>query len=791
MTETQKNHNRPGVPAMRWAAQSIAVLLALSSMTAGQESRPIGTRLREDRQQEVVERQEALAKLEQRTGKTVKMHVRPAAGTPRQIKGAILQRAVVDVKGSEDAGVQTARMFLRTNGALLGIDDPDAEMSLAKLHRCQLGREHLRFSQEYRGIPVWPSDLIVHLDNEGNVDLMDGVFVRTPRTVSTEPVLDAETAVARARSAVRGGDTAKASEPRLIIYAPGGDNESLLAWKMELSVSLQLRWLVVVDATTGETLMAYNQVMDAGAAGSGVDLWGETRDLNVLNDDGTYYMIDTSKQMFDPAVSYPNTDDFKGAIIVLDAENREPDANGNIELSLVISPDPDSWIVPDAVSAAYGLSETYDYYLERHSRDSIDGNGGTMKAVVRYLQGLRNAFWNGEFMVFGDARPYAGAIDVVAHELTHGITQNESDLIYHNQPGALNEAISDIFGEVVEAYTYGRPDWLKHAELGDSSQDYADPRSVEQIPGVPNPSKMSEFVPLPDTEDGDSGGVHINSSIINHCFYLLAEGMDGAIGIEDAAQIFYRANTVHLVQNSQFFDARLACIQSAEELFGTGSTTARKTAEAFDAVEIFDGEPEPCSDRDGDDTCDEEDNCPETYNPGQLDSDSDGIGDVCDDMVPPTVTSISPCDGCTENSVHSITIDFSKAIDVTRVVELLDFEVWHDGDKVYGGSLSWSNNSQRLSWFSMSDSLLAPGRYSVRLEGTESFGFRDIAGNALDGDNDGRAGGDYTTAFEIPGFEDDIDCDAGLCGTCPPLPLLAMVAGMIGVGAGNGRRRRR
>ncbi|HEV8540913.1 MAG TPA: M4 family metallopeptidase, partial [Verrucomicrobiae bacterium] len=190
--------------------------------------------------------------------------------------------------------------------------------------------------------------------------------------------------------------------------------------------------------------------------------------------------------------------------------------------------------------------------------------------------------------------PYPLALDVVGHELTHGVTQNSSDLVYELQPGALNEAFSDIFGVSVEASVVGQADWKMGEKLGKVFRDLKNPGSL-QIEGLnkPYPSKMSEFIDLPNSDNTDHGGVHINSSIINHAYYLLAEGLNGAIGIGDAEKIFYRCLTQRLQRQSQFIDARLGCIASAEALFGADSTQARKTAEAFDAVEILATPPTP------------------------------------------------------------------------------------------------------------------------------------------------------------------------------------------------------
>lgn len=522
-----------------------------------------------------------------------KMHVCLEAGTPRQIEGGCLQRPVVDEATGHPCKVRTARTFLRANRGVLGIENPDGELVLKRQDRGSLGREQLRFSQRFQAIPIWPSDLVVHLDTDGNVDLMNGAFVRTPSDLSTEPTLSAEAALQLAGSSVPGRAVDAMESPTLIIYAPGGDVEPRLAWKAEFHQSLVSHWLVVVDARTGEELTAFDTVCRGHVAGSGVDVWGDTQTLNVWDDEGVFHMINTTKSMFDPTSTPPSLEGTRGGIVVLDARNAEPDSEGGVDLFHVQSGDANSWDVPDAVSAAYCLSETYDYYMDRHARNSLDGNGGTMIAAVRWGQNFANAFWNGEMMIFGDGQRYAGSLDTVGHELTHGVTDHASKLVYQDQSGALNEALSDIFGEAVEARTLGRADWLKGDELsGDPIQNYADPRSAEQMEGVPNPSKMSEFVQMTE----DNGGVHINSSIINHCFFLLAEGMNGSIGITDAEKIFYRANTVHLVQNSQFIDCRLACVRSAEELFGANSTQAQATAAAFDAVEIFDGGTVPVPD---------------------------------------------------------------------------------------------------------------------------------------------------------------------------------------------------
>ena len=550
------------------------------------------------------EQSHALSALETRCPGEVSVVLRPLAGTPRQIKGAVLQSA----QAGSDPPLTTARTFLRTNCDLLRLEDPNAELVLVRRHTDELGRTHLRFRQQYQGVPVWPADILVHLNPAGHVDVMNGAFVPTPKDLSTVPVLDEATAVEYARTGLTDGAEAEVTASELIIYAPG-DTPPRLAWKLKLTIGLTAQWVVVIDAVNGDELTAYNQVMHQSYSDIGVDLFGMPQQLNVWWQDDFFWMIDTSKNMFDPAAQGLHGWIQRGAIWVRDAQNQEILIDAPVVYRDPSSQGDRSSFPPDAVSAAYNLSETYDYYLERHGRKSFDEDvdddgvkdGASIHAIVRYGENYKNAFWipGSNLIVFGDGRPFAGALDIVGHELTHGVIEHSANLLYQDQPGALNEAFADIFGEMIEAKKKeeeegeGPPDWITgrdlarpspgSPDLGRPVRNLKNPEAFLTHFGRPYPKKMSDFFHIQE----DNGGVHINSTIIGHAFYLLAEGLNGAIGLEAAEEIFYNALIYRLVQNSQFIDARLACIQAAEVLFGLGSIEVRKTSEAFDAVEIF------------------------------------------------------------------------------------------------------------------------------------------------------------------------------------------------------------
>ncbi len=534
-------------------------------------------------------RRTALRRLSETASPDLQVHLRHENGTLRQARASRLAPATQGpaLASPHERLLATTRTFLQNHAGLLGLEDPASELTLERSEPNGLGGRHLRFSQRFGNLPVWPATLSAHLDPAGNLTLLEGAYIPTPRNLEAQlPTVPAPAAILRARASIPGGMRAEASTPELIIHAPLDANPRL-AWRFNLNIGFTQAWTFVVDALDARILRRSNRILDAAVPGRGVDLQGTTRNLSVWQANATHFLIDASKPMFKPGsdpVQQP-----QGAITIADARNKPINDLKGSDVFLITSPNPNQWDVPDGVSAAFNYSQTYDYFLARHDRNSLDGNGGNITAVVR-VGDYDNASWNGNLrlMLFGTVQPYAGALDVVGHELTHGLTEDSANLVYENQSGALNESFSDIFGELVESYVEGQPDWKMGTRLTRVFRDFKNPGSLT-IGGLnrPYPSKMSEFVQLPNTNEGDHGGVHINSSIINHGFWLLAEGLPGAIGLRDAERIFFRTLTQHLQAQSQFVDARLGAIAAAEALFGPGSTQATKTAEAFDTIEIF------------------------------------------------------------------------------------------------------------------------------------------------------------------------------------------------------------
>ncbi|MEV3860193.1 M4 family metallopeptidase [Streptomyces sp. NPDC050095] len=237
------------------------------------------------------------------------------------------------------------------------------------------------------------------------------------------------------------------------------------------------------------------------------------------------------------------------------------------------------------VNRAYaGLGATFQLYLEKFSRYSIDGNGLPLNATVHYSQDYNNAFWNGEQMVFGDGDgeiflDFTIPVDVIGHELTHGVTQYTANLTYFGQPGALNESMSDVFGSLIKQYTLGQTaaeaDWLIGAGLLAPNVQGVALRSMK-APGTaydddvlgkdPQPADMDHFV----TTGRDNGGVHINSGIPNHAFYILAESLGGHAW-ERAGQIWYDTLTGGKLQEKALFkDFAKLTVEAAQARYGGG-----------------------------------------------------------------------------------------------------------------------------------------------------------------------------------------------------------------------------
>jgi Zn-dependent metalloprotease len=243
-----------------------------------------------------------------------------------------------------------------------------------------------------------------------------------------------------------------------------------------------------------------------------------------------------------------------------------------------------------AVNEAYdGSGTTWQFYETLFGRNSVDGHGLPLVSTVHYDHQYNNAFWNGNQMIYGDGDAkvfdrFTKCLDVIGHELTHGVTQYTANLAYHNQSGALNESISDVFGSMIKQKALGQTaataDWLIGAGLfipkagvnrtalrsmKAPGTAYNDPATIGQDP---QPADMSHYVTLPDTPQGDFGGVHINSGIPNRAFYEAAIGFGGN-SWDKAGKVWFAVLTGGtLGSTANFADFRNATVAAANTQFG-------------------------------------------------------------------------------------------------------------------------------------------------------------------------------------------------------------------------------
>ena len=474
------------------------------------------------------------------------------------------------------------------------------------------GRRVERADQYYRGVRVFGADISRLIDEQGVVQSMFGNLY-TGIDISPDPTVTAD-AVKATVTQWAGIAQGEANEPELVIL-PIDDGEGFrLAWRMRAVTDRVDIVQYFLDAESGSLLRQYSDRQTQSAVGRGTGVLGDSKKISVSGGSGNF----TARDVLRPPLV--ETDDMNG-----DPIRTLNYLSGRLSLGPAdVAADSDNNWTDGAVTDAHVYSGyTYDYYFKRFGRRGLDDNNIRIRSLVnpvrrtpqdlaRYLtlfpEFFVNAFYaGGGVMVYGVGLPpgvtaggqtwnhLAGALDVVAHELTHGVTDYTSGLIYRNESGALNEAFSDIMGTSVEFF-------FQPAGSGDLRADYLCAEDVVKPGGLrsmENPQVHGD----PDhyarrfLGTADNGGVHINSGIANHAFYLAIEGGTnrtsglgvqgvGAANREQVERVFYRAFTQMLPTNATFALARAATIQAARDLFGNNSHAERAVTEAWTAVGV-------------------------------------------------------------------------------------------------------------------------------------------------------------------------------------------------------------
>jgi bacillolysin len=478
------------------------------------------------------------------------------------------------------------KRFLSENKDLFRISNPEKELREKSIFTDELSMTHIKFEQMENGIKIFPAELVVHFNADGSIESVNGNYIPTP-TINTTPVLSRSNAISIAKQKL-GKYNSESELAELIIFRKNSDLK--LAYVVKLPSFGYPNMKLIIDAINGEVLEKDDGIRyDGPTVGSGVGLNGTERQLQTFLDQGKYYLKDASLPMYLPPI-----DSLKGVIVTYDAQN-DTYNDGYDKLSLVYDPNNDNNFDDNirlrASVDAHAFSQlVYKFFKSHYNRNSFDNNGTTLENVVHYKKDFNNAFWNGSFMSYGDGdgvifSNLAGSLDVIAHELTHGVTESTANLGTHLEPGSINESISDVFACLVDS-----TNWLIAEDVftpgisGDALRNLQDPHNGKPT-GSNNwqPASMDEFVISSDDEAGDWGGVHVNCGIPNKAFYNVAS----VIGRWKAGKIWYRALTVYLTNNSQFSDLRVACTNSAIDLYGITSLEFTAVKNGFDSVSIL------------------------------------------------------------------------------------------------------------------------------------------------------------------------------------------------------------
>lgn len=253
-----------------------------------------------------------------------------------------------------------------------------------------------------------------------------------------------------------------------------------------------------------------------------------------------------------------------------------------------------------AVDEAYaGAGNVWTFYKQIFGRNSLDNRGMILKSTVHFGENFDNAFWNGTRMVYGDGdgtifRRFTGDISVIGHEMTHGVTQFTAKLAYHDQPGALNESISDCFGTMIKQYslnqTADQADWVIGASLFEPNIHGVGVRSLKAPGTAYNDPRLGKDPTVANMVDysrdkQDHGGVHTNSTIPSHAFYLASAAI-GGYSWEHMGKVWYDVLTNTLGKNAQFKNFANLTTQSSRKIFGQNSIETRSLISAWQQVGV-------------------------------------------------------------------------------------------------------------------------------------------------------------------------------------------------------------
>lgn len=530
--------------------------------------------VKEDKQQK---KEEILDRLSRLSGGKLKIYANDKVGNEILISGKLSEKR--NASGSD------ATKYLNEIKELLGIENVDESFKVSSVEKDELGFTHVKLNQVLNGTKIKDKIINIHFNKLGEVVAVNGQYENKNFDIqnsSAQKISESKAVeVALKEFNYKTLRNTPTSEKEIIII----DGKAYNTFKVNVQYDTPEigNWDVYVDVHSGNIVKKTSRIrFDGPVTGSGVNVLGETKTLNLTLSSSKYYMQDQTKAMSNHIKTYTSN-------------NAQTQPGTLVSNSSSIF---NTTSFKAAVSAHDYASAVYDFYKNVFNRNSIDNNGMSIISTVHYGSNYNNAFWDGTQMVYGDGDGstftyLSGDLDVVGHEMTHGVTERSANLNYENQSGALNESMSDIMGVLIQTYnkynvksggtwTFNSADWVVGDQIytpsitGDALRSLANPTLYDQ------PAHMNNYQNLPNTQAGDWGGVHTNSGIPNKAGYLVAQ----AIGNEKTAKIYYRALTTYMTPTTDFLGARNYLIQAATDLYGSGSAEVTAVNNAFNSVGI-------------------------------------------------------------------------------------------------------------------------------------------------------------------------------------------------------------
>ncbi|GAA0079397.1 M4 family metallopeptidase [Clostridium sp. CTA-6] len=521
------------------------------------------------------------------------------------------KKATTDITQKKFNNSDEITKFFEKNISKFGVKK--GSLKNTKAVKDDKGKTHYHMIYQVEGIPVYYGRIVFTTEKDSSMDSINGRIDTAFENESwkNKVKLSKDNAIEKAKSSLKYDNLSKSNAD---LYLYNFEGKPYVVYLVNL-VTNDGDWNVFVNAENGSIVNKFNNtptlidnkdqklpnaeeikrssekapninsiinVNGQSTKGQGKTSLNGIVDIDLTYKDGKYYLKDSNKNIYLYDINnswaclynYPKSYILRQSNLVENNNNKFTD---------------DKHVV--AVDGYVNLSKTYDYYKNKFNRNSIDNKGMNVEGFIHAGKNFNNAFWRDDLgaMFFGDGdgrvfSPLSKSLDIVGHEVSHGVTSKESKLKYENESGALNESFSDIMGVAIDGKNFEIGEECYTPNIpGDTMRDMKDPSRGDQ------PAHMKDFKYLPNDEDNDWGGVHTNSGIINHAAYLIADGMEKsgeANGKDIMAKLFYRANCYQWDETTNFAKCRNDLIKVTKDLYGENSKHVKIVENAFDQVGI-------------------------------------------------------------------------------------------------------------------------------------------------------------------------------------------------------------